>query len=198
MKLHLTLPLPPAALSPNARVHWRTFAKAKRLHRSSAKLACMAAGVRHGKDGWPVDRATIQATFYHATARKQDPDNLIAMMISATNGLIDGGVLTDDRDVTHLPPVQKKDKDDPRVELVITAIGGMNYIHIMQENQLMTTEDQLRKQSAKCDEARERYRLEMEKVYTMTESLEQHPYWYNYGCRCASCLSHLDLADIAN
>ena len=82
----------------------------------------MAAGVRHGKDGWPVSSATIQMTFFHRTARKQDPDNLLASMKAAIDGLVDGGVLTDDRDLTHLPPVQKKDKDDPRVELVITAI----------------------------------------------------------------------------
>ena len=69
---------------------------------------------------FPWAAATIQLTYYHKDARRRDPDNLLAQMKSGYDGLRDAGVLTDDDEITHLPVVRKKDKDNPRLEMEIT------------------------------------------------------------------------------
>jgi hypothetical protein len=107
----IELPLPPKALHPNARPHWRTKAKASKRAREDAAMAARAAGL----DRLPA-RATVQATFY--LRRRQDSDNLNSWLKASLDG-----VFPDDSGVTLLAPsvilVGKDDK--PRVLLRVQS-----------------------------------------------------------------------------
>lgn len=112
----LLLPLPSKALSPNARVHWGALARAKRIYRSTAwALALEYTACRRPRHA----RATVQATFYHRTARRRDGDNLLASLKAAFDGIAEAGIVANDSGMTHLPVIQKIDARRPRVEIVI-------------------------------------------------------------------------------
>ena len=111
----IVLPLPPKELSPNARVHYMAKAKAAKRYRNRAALE--AAAVRPDK---PWKRATVQAFVYHKIRRGRDGDNMLASLKSAIDGLADGGIIENDRELTHKPVVFGVDKSNPRVELLIT------------------------------------------------------------------------------
>lgn len=117
--LAVRLPLPPPRLSPNARTHWRPKARATRSYRTAAAFyardAMATAGIR---GGWTD--AEVQAQFFFPTSHRRDADNLLASLKAAFDGLADAGVVTNDRNLIHLPVMQSKDRDDPRVVLRIT------------------------------------------------------------------------------
>ena len=100
----ITLPLPSANLSPNARCHWRVKAKAAAEQRFSACArywACYGGGER-----WKT--ATGQATFYFKVKRRRDKDNLNASLKNAVDGLVDARVLVNDEGlwiVRHTEPM---------------------------------------------------------------------------------------------
>jgi crossover junction endodeoxyribonuclease RusA len=114
-----TLPLPPKALSPNARVHWRPKARAIAEYRAAACLA-----------GWEIParlrptwaEATAQLTFYFRTKRRRDRDNLAASMKAAFDGLVDAGILADDAGLHHEPVRMEIDRERPRVEITIRPL----------------------------------------------------------------------------
>lgn len=116
--IRISLPIPHARLSPNARVHWRAKMTATRLTRAAARLCAV---LEMGRIGWrsPARAATVQATFYFRQERSRDRDNLLAMLKSSFDGLADAGIIANDSGLTHLPVVVKKDSIDPRVELLI-------------------------------------------------------------------------------
>jgi len=114
----IILRLPNRALSPNARVHHFARAAATKKYRKEAREATAAQGI----DSGPWERATIAATFYHKTARRRDDVNAMAMLKPAYDGIVDAGLLVDDdhEHLTTLPASFALDKQEPRVELVIT------------------------------------------------------------------------------
>jgi len=116
----IELPLPAKSLSPNARVHWAVKARDVKAYRQRAasRVRCLLGGA---EPQW--ETVTSQATFYHASNRRRDNDNLNASLKSAQDGLVDGGLLSDDEHVTPLPPVKLIDRDRPRVEITITKQG---------------------------------------------------------------------------
>jgi len=120
-ELRITLPFPSRTLSPNGRSHWRTKAKAVKAYRKRAADEAMVAAYenRAARRSMPWSKATISVTCYHKTARHMDEDNIVASLKPAFDGLVSAGILTDDRDVTVLPPVRLTDRENPRVELVI-------------------------------------------------------------------------------
>lgn len=67
--------------------------------------------------GWEaVKEASIQLRYLFPTPTKggtqrHDPDNLISFAKASVDGLQDGGILTDDRDVIYLPPTQEFSKN---------------------------------------------------------------------------------------
>lgn len=116
MTVVITLMLPAHALSPNARNHWRTVWKAKKYYRQIA-----SANARLAYNGHPFKSATCEARFYFKNdKRKRDRDNLLASLKSAFDGLADGGLIENDRDLTHLPVKVGIDDERPRVELHVT------------------------------------------------------------------------------
>ncbi len=119
----ITLMLPPKELSPNVCSPGSQYRirHAKRQYRADARLITAAAMSNAGVAGqWKA--ATVQAKFHFRQNRKRDADNLLASLKSAFDGIVDGGLMVDDNELTHLPVRQEKDKIDPRVELLFTEV----------------------------------------------------------------------------
>ncbi len=120
--LEITLPHPPRILSPNGRPgHYMQKARATKKYRRDAVYATMHACSAKGQE-WELHlpKATVQATFYYRLQRRRDPDNLLASIKAAFDGLVKAGLLKDDNGLTHLPTQVAIDKADPRVVLTVT------------------------------------------------------------------------------
>jgi len=120
----ITLPVPPVAVRPNGRSHWRAKAKAVKTMRCGAALTCCTVD-RFA--AWRCleprfSRASIRIDWYHPTARFLDRDNIIASCKAYIDGIVDAGVLADDRDVTYEPVGRFKATKgtEPRVEITVT------------------------------------------------------------------------------
>jgi len=103
LEVMVSLSLPPRDLWPNARPHHMAKARAAKAYRHEAKLAAKQAMGRAVPVRWT--EATIQATFRFTTARRRDPDNCLAALKAAFDGLRDAGLIADDNRLTHLPVV---------------------------------------------------------------------------------------------
>lgn len=113
----ITLPLPPQAMYPNARTHWKAKMKPKAMQRQQAYYAAKAA--TDSGPQWTL--AECQATFY--LERKRDGDNLIAWLKATFDGLEDAGIVENDGNFIHLPPQQftgKQSNGERKVVLTIT------------------------------------------------------------------------------
>lgn len=100
--LVIILPLPPKALSPNARKHWTGRAEEARTYRQHAwAMARVAlwpdaqpgAGVRKRPLRTPV---LVDVIATYRIKRKRDEDNLTASLKPAFDGLVDAGLIPDD------------------------------------------------------------------------------------------------------
>ncbi len=67
---------------------------------------------------WTKARSTC--VFYFKDKRWHDPDGLLSMLKSAFDGIVDSGLLADDRDLSHDPVERLVDKANPRVTITIT------------------------------------------------------------------------------
>jgi hypothetical protein len=132
MKTHvITIGIPPATLSPNARVHWAAVAQAKKALRR--KVADVVAIQHKDIEDAMWKSATIQYKFYFKENRKRDDDNFAARMKAARDALgpptrnkdcaVNGAgasVVADDCGFTQLPTEMHTDPENPRVEIHIT------------------------------------------------------------------------------
>jgi crossover junction endodeoxyribonuclease RusA len=125
--LTVTVPLPHQHLSPNARPHFRAKAKATRESRARANEEAQVEMLSHYgnihdgpiRAGHPWGKVTVQATYFRTSKRRMDGDNALASLKSTFDGIADSGLISDDREITHLPVQFLVDKDNPRVELRI-------------------------------------------------------------------------------
>lgn len=78
------LPWPPTELSPNARLHWARFAKAKAAYRAICKAATQRARVKRSDLHDAMDMTLL---FFPPTRRTYDRDNLMARMKSGIDGM---------------------------------------------------------------------------------------------------------------
>ena len=83
--IELTLPWPPAGLSPNARSHWAVLGKAKKQYRH----ACAMTAIEQGLKPSQTEKLHLSLTFYPPTHRTFDLDNCLARMKSGLDGLAD-------------------------------------------------------------------------------------------------------------
>ena len=83
--LIITLPWPPAGLSPNARNHWSKLAKLKKQYRE----ACAWSAASQGAYPMQADKLHLTLTFVPPTRRAYDLDNALARMKSGLDGLAD-------------------------------------------------------------------------------------------------------------
>lgn len=80
----IVFPWPPKELSPNARVHWATRAKAAKTYRALCVIAARNAGI--GKIEWS-GQIHLWITFYPPDRRHRDDDNMIASFKHGRDGL---------------------------------------------------------------------------------------------------------------
>jgi crossover junction endodeoxyribonuclease RusA len=83
--LTLTLPWPPKALSPNARLHYMATARAKASYRKTCAWTAREQGARRVT----ADRLHVSLTFYPPTRHPFDLDNARARMKAGLDGLAD-------------------------------------------------------------------------------------------------------------
>lgn len=81
--MRLTLPYPPAGLSPNARIHWAPKAKLTKAYRADCYWAAKEGGARVVE---PVPLA-LTITFHPPRAGRIDRDNRIAAFKAGQDGL---------------------------------------------------------------------------------------------------------------
>ena len=81
--MRVTLPWPGKLLSPNARAHYMTVARAKKKFKEASWALTKQAGLVIPADARPQ----VQLTFYPPTVRRRDEDNLVAMMKSLLDGV---------------------------------------------------------------------------------------------------------------
>ena len=120
----ITMSLPPKELSPNARPHWAAKSRAAKAHRMEARVMTPTAllDVALGVD-WSV--ATVRPMFFHKTRHKRDRDNLSASLKAARDGIADAmaacGLGEAASGFVPLPPTSDVDREEPRVEIIVTA-----------------------------------------------------------------------------
>jgi hypothetical protein len=64
--------------------------------------------------------SVIQPVYYFRDKRRRDRDNYAAMLKASYDGIADA-TSVDDKEFIPLPCVMGVDKEDPRVELIVTA-----------------------------------------------------------------------------
>lgn len=113
----IILPLPRRILSPNGRAHFHPKAKAVKAYRTLAMAAA-----RNATPGpsprW--ERARALTRFFFSDRLRRDGDNLLASLKPAFDGIVDAGVLADDRGLSHEPVGVYVDRANPRVEITLT------------------------------------------------------------------------------
>ena len=110
----LTLPLPSAGLSPNARVHWRTRHKLTRKHKDMANIV-MRANIGEPR---PVYTGYLLA-FYWPTARRRDDDNASARCKAYRDGIA-MALGVDDSSLCQMgAPAMAVDRTRPRLEITL-------------------------------------------------------------------------------
>lgn len=83
--MKVLLPWPSPALSPNARTHWATKAKAVSHYRGACGWAAKAAGLRPIK----ADALSVALTFQPPDRRPRDLDNMLASFKAGADALAD-------------------------------------------------------------------------------------------------------------
>lgn len=76
-----------------------------------------------GLDGMNIDKCVVEYNTYFKTDRRHDPDNISPKFVF--DGFVEAGLLTDD-DYKHITSLITKcgvDKDNPRMEFLITIIN---------------------------------------------------------------------------
>ena len=96
--MKVTLPWPPKALSPNARVHWSVKSQAAKSYRRHCSDLCKLANVvKPETDG----RLHLWLEFFPPDRRHRDDDNMIASFKSGRDGIADALGIDDKRFVCH-------------------------------------------------------------------------------------------------
>lgn len=114
----ITLPIPHKSLSSNnaGHCHWAK----KEAHRKKARQDGYLAAVHAGgaKLWWNVADASV--VWYSRTARKIDLLNMDHWLKAYYDGIADAGVVKNDRGIHPVSHEQRKDEDNPRVEIILT------------------------------------------------------------------------------
>lgn len=96
MSFSVRLPLPPVALSPNARVHWGAKARATKAYRTACAWALSFAKPR----GWKPVPVEIEIEYRHHKGcggyRPKDEDNAAASVKAAQDAMKDAGIIAND------------------------------------------------------------------------------------------------------
>lgn len=120
----IVLPLPPRNLSPNCPVASRRGMIAKAVAAKRQRLLAIDAVKPLGIEDAPWERVEVTCHFYHKQDRRRDDINSLAMLKSAFDGIVQGGLAVDDdhNHWTTLAPSYHMDKACPRVEIFVTKV----------------------------------------------------------------------------
>ncbi len=100
--LSITLPHPGPALRPNSRVHYHAKARAVAAYRA---LAAMEARMVCGGNPPRWERATVEIVWSATGLRHPDPDNIVASLKAAFDGMQDAGIVRNDKGLWPERPV---------------------------------------------------------------------------------------------
>jgi crossover junction endodeoxyribonuclease RusA len=112
----VTLGWPSRALSPNARTHWGTLARAKKAARIEGFYASTSGLLPHD-----VACISIQVMFIPPNTRRIDLDNCIASIKPHLDGISDAIGIDDSRWIWAAPVIAKPEKPG-RVVVTLTPV----------------------------------------------------------------------------
>ncbi len=127
-RMRYEFPWPPRALSPNARVHWRTLASVKAQYKEDCgwtiqayqDAPCTSPTCPACAAELLTPPVTAQVTFV-CDRRRRDADNHMAMLKPLWDALVEMGVLEDD---SHDKPKILTPKWERGEKKVIVELGG--------------------------------------------------------------------------
>jgi crossover junction endodeoxyribonuclease RusA len=115
----LHLPWPPAACSPNARVHWSKKSKAAKAYRAACYLLC-----REAKLTAPQGELILSIEFIPPDFRRRDDDNLVAAFKSGRDGVAEALGIDDGRFATLIKLSKETFRGGAvRVQILSTEAG---------------------------------------------------------------------------
>ena len=120
----IVLPWPPAALSPNARSHWRALAKAKAAYRALCKGAVI--DILPLSNPVPKGDLVLDVTCHPPTKRRYDRDNLLARIKSGIDGMCDALGIDDSRFDEDRIRVREKLRGGAIVVRVIEVLDSLD------------------------------------------------------------------------
>jgi len=112
MKIIINIPaLPPKEASPNWRGHWSEKYRAMRDYKSLVIVRAREA-MRANHPTQPITTATIATTLIVRDARYiKDGDNAIASLKAAIDGIVEAGILKDDKYINVSPVRYEIDRE---------------------------------------------------------------------------------------
>lgn len=116
------LPIPPKGLHPNGRPHAREKTRLVREYRGA--VCTIATSVIRNMDlAEPLLKAAVIKPGFMLPkgAKRSDPDNCIAWIKAAVDGLADAKVLANDREVVYLHPLQVGKQPRPGLQLLVIS-----------------------------------------------------------------------------
>jgi len=111
------VPIPPKALHPNSRTHWRAKMAPKKKYRDTCAILGLEA-TKSNRPQWPTAKVRIRWRGKSHQTKRMDQDNAIAALKAAFDGLTDAGVWKDDKGVSVVEVTFSVDAADPRVEII--------------------------------------------------------------------------------
>jgi crossover junction endodeoxyribonuclease RusA len=118
--IHLTLPYPPTVNH-----YWGTSGKRRYIKPQGIKFRNDVIGIvlQNNANKKLPDRVMIDIKAYMPDRRKRDLDNINKAIFDA---LIHSGVILDDEQIDVLHSERKEVFKDGKIELTISALGGIN------------------------------------------------------------------------
>jgi Holliday junction resolvase RusA-like endonuclease len=103
------------ALRPNSRQHWRRKAQAVKAYRAMAKAYALQALAMQRQPMWTKAKVNI---IWRCTKRiHPDPDNIVASMKAAFDGIADAGIVENDKGLWPERPIIETGAHWPEVVL---------------------------------------------------------------------------------
>lgn len=118
-QITITLPFPPAELSPNARCHWRVKAEAVAMYRKTCTyMTKMVMWEQSAIGKFPL-KPPVEAsiTFVLKGKRRRDMDNLFASFKAGIDGIVDAGLLPDDDVRSWSPTLRYEQGEKPLIRI---------------------------------------------------------------------------------
>jgi Holliday junction resolvase RusA-like endonuclease len=120
--IKLTLQGTPPSLNVWSRMHWAKAAKIKKQWENDILYTLLTTHALRAGEQFPYKKANIKITYYFATNRRRDADNLNLKFL--LDGIVKAGIIKDDSTnvIGQVETSWGVDKAKPRVEIEIREI----------------------------------------------------------------------------